>query len=165
MKRKGTDKELPADEAFSPDPSSDDDSDSDDHINKNYGFKYLIKDNNKTMASPTPPSVDSPSARPSRQAAQKASATIATYNNGLPNGLTDTTDLLSEALAPMKSEDKDAHKAWVELESDPVSVKPVHLLFPKHVGTDHCSTGLLQWCTQRPGRERRQGPGTIHCEH
>lgn len=143
MKRKGTDKELPADEAFSPDPSSDEDSDSDDSDIGNCESKFLVQDNNKIMASPTPPSVHSPSARPSREAARKASATIATYSEDLPNGITDTTDLLSEALAPMKSEDKDAHKAWVELESDPVSVKSVHLLFPKRVVTDHCSTGLL----------------------
>lgn len=143
MKRKGTDKELPADEAFSPDPSSDEDSDSDDGHIDNYGFKFLIPDTNKIMTSPTPQSVHSPSARPSRQAARKASATIATYNEDLPNGITDTTDLLSEALAPMKNEDKDAHKAWVELESDPVSAKPVYLVFLKRVVTDHCSTGLL----------------------
>lgn len=128
MKRKGTDKELPADEAFSPDPSSEDDSDCDDHyINYNYTFESFIKET-KIMASPTPPSVHSTSARPSRQAARKASATIASYDEDLPDGITDTTDLLSQALAPMKSEDKDAHKAWVELESDPVSIKSVHLV-------------------------------------
>lgn len=130
MKRKGTDKELPPDEGFSPDPSSEDDSSSDDYyINYSHRFEPLIK-RNRIMASPTPPSVHSPSARPSRQAARKASATIASCNEDLPDGITDDTDLLSKALAPMKSEDKDAHKAWVELESDPVSAKHMHLLFP-----------------------------------
>lgn len=166
MKRKGTDKEPPPDEAFSPDTSSDEDSDSDeDYIDKDCELRSLIQQNNKNMASPSPSSAHSPPARPSREAAKKASAMIATYQQDLPDGITDTTDLLSEALAPMKSEDKDAHKAWVELESDPVSVKPVKFLFPKHVVTDYYSTGLLQWCTQRPRRERRQGSGTVHREH
>lgn len=129
MKRKGTDKEPPADEGFSPDPSSDDNTDSDDDSDDNskkdstvYNQKFYSSDNH-TMASPTPPSVHSPSARPIRQAAQKASATINSYNEGLPDGTMDNADSLSEALAPMRSDEKDDHKAWVELESDPVSSK------------------------------------------
>ncbi|KAJ4406635.1 hypothetical protein N0V82_010082 [Gnomoniopsis sp. IMI 355080] len=122
MKRKGTNKEPPPDEAFSPDPSSeDDDTDIDDDSGEDstvHNQKFWSSDKN-TMASPTPPSVHSPSARPTRQAAQKASEVITSYNEDLPDGMMDNTDLLTEALAPMKSDDKDDHKAWVELESDP----------------------------------------------
>lgn len=120
MKRKGTDMELPADEAFSADPSSEDDSDSDEDNTSYNPISWSLDNNNSIMASPTPPSTHSP-LRPSRQAARKASATIASYNEDLPGGIMDKADLLSEALRPMKSEDKDEHKAWVEMESDPVS--------------------------------------------
>lgn len=114
MIRKGTEtKTRTADEAFSPDPSSEDKSDSDDD-------DYIEDYNDKTMVSSSPPPASSPSTRPSRHAAKKASATIACYKEDLPGSVMEGSDLLSEALAPMKKEDKDDHKAWVELESDPV---------------------------------------------
>lgn len=77
------------------------------------------------MVSSSSPSASSPP-RASRQAAKKAFANIASYKQDLPDGVMDDSHLLSEALAPMKSADKDSHKAWVELESDPVKLKSLN---------------------------------------
>lgn len=170
MKRKAIDDESPEDEAFSPGTSSDDfydyydDDDSDSDSNKYTCRPKSFSQDNGNMASPSPASAPSPPSRPTRQAAKKASATIASYQQTLPNDVMDTSDLLSEALAPMKSEEKDDHKAWVEMESDPVSSETVHNPLTR-VYTDHPPTGLLQWCAQGPGREGCQNPGVVHREH
>lgn len=70
--------------------------------------------------SPTPHSSSYSSFRPSRQAARNASATIASYREDLPANVVDDEDLLKEAVRPMSVDDTEDHKAWVEMESDPV---------------------------------------------
>ncbi|CAN8104766.1 unnamed protein product [Discula destructiva] len=70
------------------------------------------------MGASSPVSASTPSQpRPSREAAHRASATIASSQQNLPDVA--DGDLLKESLAPMKDEEREDHKAWVEMESDP----------------------------------------------
>lgn len=68
-----------------------------------------------------------PQMRPRRSAANKASSLIseAVRSETKPELINmPTGDLLAEALAPIKEDEQDEWKAWVEIESEPVRKSP-----------------------------------------